>query len=209
MMKGMLKAENGKWKVESFSQCIVHSSKCIVVLFAMLMLCSGSVKAQIIAVNTDLVCDGLLAPNFGVELGMTSRSTLSVNALSGSNILFSKTKMTAVQPEWRFYFSGRRMYHHFVGIGLIGATYETKANDRIYNGDGAGAGVTFGYVLPISKHFNIDFHAGCGAFYYRQKEYYNNADDAISSEEEPMTANSHGVSFVPTRIGISLTYIIK
>ena len=174
-----------------------------------LLLCAASLKAQIIAVNTDLVSDGLLAPNLGLELGMTSRSTLSINALSGTNILYSKTKMTAVQPEWRFYFSGRRMYHHFVGIGLIGATYETKADHRIYNGDGAGAGVTFGYVWPITKHLNLDFHAGLGAFYYRQKEYYDDGTDDVLTQQEPLDANSHGVSFVPTRIGISLTYIIK
>jgi len=206
-MMRRLKVEGQRSKVEG-QVLKVEGYKFVIALVAIL-LCSGSAKAQMIAVNTDVVSDGLLAPNLGVELGMTSRSTLSINALTGSHILYGDTKMTAIQPEWRFYFSGRRMYHHFVGVGIIGATYETKADHRKYNGDGAGVGVTFGYVLPISKHFNVDFHAGLGAFYYRQKEYYLGNDDNLHAEEEPMDANSHGVSFVPSRIGISITYIIK
>ena len=207
-MNGKWKMGNGKWKMESFSHSIYKILQCLVIIVA-LLLCPSVAKAQIIAVNTDVVSDGLLAPNLGLELGMTSRSTLAINALTGTNILYSNTKMTAIQPEWRFYFSGRRMYHHFVGIGLIGATYETHADHRTYNGDGAGAGVTFGYVWPITNHLNLDFHAGLGAFYYRQKEYYDMGENAILTQEEPLEANSRGISFVPTRIGISLTYIIK
>lgn len=175
----------------------------------MLLMLTGRASAQIIAVNTDVVSDACLAPSLGVELGMSSRSTLSLNALHGSNILGKDIKLTAVQPEWRFYFSGRPMYHHFVGIGFIGASYDMKVDDRLYNGDGVGAGVTFGYVLPLGSHWNIDFHAGCGAFLYRQKEYHIDEDYTKYLEDGREVANSHGTSIVPTRIGISISYIIK
>lgn len=173
------------------------------------MLAPSASKAQIIAVNSDLLSDACLAPSLGVELGLNPRSTLSVNALHGNNILGKDIKLTAVQPEWRFYFSGRPMFHHFVGIGIIGASYEMTVDDRIYNGDGAGAGVTFGYVLPLGSHWNIDFHAGCGMFFYRQKEYHVSDDYSHFIEDGREVANSHGSSMVPTRIGVSISYIIK
>lgn len=176
---------------------------------AILLAFATTVKSQIVSVNTDVVMDGLLAPNLGVEFGLNSRSSLSLNAMYGKRIMYSDMKMTAVQPEWRFYFSGRTMYHHFVGIGALLASYNATFNERTYNGDGAGLGVTFGYVLPLSKHWNVDFHAGCGLFFYRQKEYYKNNDNIECTDGDREFANSHGSQIVPTRIGISLTYIIK
>lgn len=187
---------------------MIGAMKRIVFSFS-LLLCAVGVKAQIIAVNTDVVSDACLAPNIGVELGMNSRSSLSVNALYGNNILGKDIKMTVVQPEWRYYFSGRTMYRHFIGVGALAASYDMKVDDRIYNGDGAGLGVTFGYVLPLSNRLNIDFHAGCGLFFYSQKEYHIDEDYSKYMDGEREVANSHGSGIWPTRIGISVTYILK
>lgn len=178
-------------------------------LLLLLIMMSASLKAQIVAVNTDLLMDGCLAPNLGVEFGLNSKSSLSLNALYGKKVFYNDINLTAVQPEWRFYFSGRTMYHHFVGIGALAATYEAHVNSKVYNGDGAGLGVTFGYVLPLTDHLNLDFHAGCGLFLYRQKEYFekDGFDEFMNGDTE--VANASGSRIVPTRIGISLTYIIK
>lgn len=178
-------------------------------LVAILWLTIIPVRAQIVSVNSDVLMDGCLLPNLGVEFGVNSKSSLSVNAMYGTHAFFNDVKLTAIQPEWRFYFSGRPMYHHFIGIGALAASYEAHMNKKIYNGDGAGVGVTFGYVLPISNHFNIDFHAGCGMFFYRQKEYFEEKGFDEFIEDGIEKANSHGSRMVPTRIGISLTYIIK
>lgn len=179
-------------------------------MFAIVLLAvSFSAKAQIMSVNTDLLMDGCLAPNFGVELGLNSSSSLSVNAMYSKQAFFNDIKMAVFQPEWRYYFSGRTMYHHFVGVGAVLTTYEANVNKKVYNGDGAGLGVTFGYVLPLTKHLNLDFHAGCGLFMYSQKEYFEakGFDEFIEDGKE--VANAHGSRIVPTRIGVSLTYIIK
>lgn len=180
-------------------------------LLAVMLIAIGTsaLRAQIVAVNTDLLMDGCLAPNLGVEFGLNSKSSLSLNAMYGKNAFFSDIKLTAIQPEWRFYFSGRPMYHHFIGIGAVAASYDAHFNDKVYNGDGAGVGVTFGYVLPISSHLNIDFHAGCGLFFYRQKEYFEAEGFDKYMEGDQEVANAHGSQILPTRIGISLHYIIK
>lgn len=179
------------------------------VLAMMLVSLATVAKAQIVAVNTDLAMDACLAPNLGVEFGLNAKSSLSVNALHGSHAFFSDIKMTAVQPEWRFYFSGRPMYRHFVGIGAVAASYESHIDKKVYNGDGVGLGVTFGYVLPLTSHLNIDFHAGCGLFAYRQKEYFEKKgfDEFMDGDKE--TTNAHGSHIIPTRIGVALHYIIK
>lgn len=179
------------------------------ILLLALTLGTLGMKAQIIAVNTDVVSDAMLAPNLGVELGMNSRSSLSVNALFGNKILGKDIKLAAVQPEWRYYLSGRTMYHHFIGIGALATSYNMKVDDRVYNGDGAGLGVTFGYVLPLTNRLSIDFHAGCGMLVYRQKEHHVDEDYSQYMDGEQEVANSHGTGIWPTRIGISLTYILK
>lgn len=178
-------------------------------LAAVLITLTQVAGAQIVAVNTDVAMDACLAPNIGVELGINRRSSLSLNALYGKKIFFSDVKATAVQPEWRFYFSGRTMYHHFLGIGALFSSYDAKINGRVYNGDGAGMGLTFGYVLPLGSHLNIDFHAGCVMFFYRQKEYDELKGYGEFLDGEREVANAHGSQILPTRIGISLTYIIK
>lgn len=175
----------------------------------MMMLASLVGKAQIISVNTDLLMDGCQLPNFGVELGLNSSSSLSANVMFGKKAFFKDFSIAALQPEWRYYFSGRTMYHHFVGIGGVLATYDAKLDNKVYKGDGAGVGVTFGYALPLAKHLNLDFHAGCGLFMYRQKEYFESKGYDEFHDDGKEKTNSHGSHILPTRIGISLTYIIK
>lgn len=74
---------------------------------ALLILSTAGLKAQRLAVNTDVAMDACLAPSLGVEITMGKKSTLNINGLYGENILGKDIRMAAVQPEWRVYISGR------------------------------------------------------------------------------------------------------
>lgn len=179
----------------------------LVVLAAMMLLPIGA-KAQTMAVNTDVLWDAAMSPNIGLEMTVADQSTLQVNAITSQKPYGKDVRFTAVQPEYRYYFSGRPMYKHFVGVCAFGATYKATIADKTYNGSGAGVGVTFGYVLPLAKRLNLDFHAGVGYAKYRQKEYLPNQEhqtNAAGYEE----ANAKGSYIMPTRIGVSLSYILK
>lgn len=185
--------------------------KMLAVLAVLLSAVLPEARAQQIAINTDMLMDVAAAPNLGVELTLTKRSTLSVNALYSPKLAYRFGTVTAVQPEWRYYFSGRPMYRHFVGVGALWSDYDLKVKGRRYDGNAGGVGVTFGYVLPVGKRLLIDFHTSLGAIFFKQKEYVNGTD----YDEENMDAdgnvrtNAHGTMFLPMRTGVSLTYILR
>ncbi len=180
-------------------------------LLVVLLLSAVSTYAQRIAVNTDVLMDAFCAPSLGVELTLAKKSTLNVNALYGEKILGKEMRIAALQPEWRAYISGRPMYHHYVGVVGLLATYKLNFDNKCHDGDAAGLGVSFGYVLPVKERLLIDFHTSLGGAYYHQKEYmlgedYDNEHKNLSGYP---VANASGSLLIPLRIGISVAYIIK
>lgn len=167
-------------------------------------------KAQMLAVNTDVAMDALMAPNVGLELTVANQSTLSLNALISHKSWGHKTQVAALQPEYRYYLSGRPMNKFFLGIGGIASVYDVEVKDKRYDGYCAGAGLTFGYVLPLSDRWSVDFHAGFGATAYKQKEYYigDDYDNEYTKDGYPV-ANAKGFRYMPTRIGVSISYTLR
>ncbi len=181
------------------------------VMLLLLMLCAMEANAQRIAVNTDVLMDAFCAPSLGVELTLAKKSTLNINALYGEKILGKEMRIAALQPEWRAYISGRPMYHHYVGVVGLLASYKINFDNKCHDGDAAGLGVSFGYVLPVKERLLIDFHTSLGGAYYHQKEYmlgedYDNEHKNLSGYP---VANASGSLLIPLRIGISVAYIIK
>lgn len=175
---------------------------------AVLLLLPTAMSAQLLSVNTDVAWDAYMSPNLGFELTVADKSTLQINALTVQKPYGLDFRGTAIQPEYRYYFSGRPMHKHFVGIGAIGAVYKADIKGKEYDGYGVGAGMTFGYVLPITSRLNVDFHAGLGYVHYNQKEYFYNQDHQ-TNEAGYEVANAKGSYLMPTRIGVSLSYILR
>lgn len=180
-------------------------------LLVVLLLSVVSTYAQRIAVNTDVLMDAFCAPSLGVELTLAKKSTLNVNALYGEKILGKEMRVAALQPEWRAYISGRPMYHHYVGVVGLFASYKLNFDEKCHDGDAFGLGVSFGYVLPIKERLLIDFHASLGGAYYHQKEYMlgEDYDKEHTNLSGYPVANASGSLLIPLRIGISVAYIIK
>ncbi len=192
--------------------------KKILLALSLLLAAFSTVSAQRIAVNTDLVMDGLMTPNIGFEMVTGNKSSLSVNALMASKPWGKDVKGWAIQPEYRYYFSGRPMYGWFVGAGAIGTVYDVTWGGKVYDGHAIGGGITYGYVLNFKDkrrhgglwdHITIDFHCGFGGIFYSRKEYFVNdnfeSDYTINGTQR---ANAHGYYLLPTRFGISVCYII-
>lgn len=190
--------------------------KVVTLLFLMVTL---SVRAQLIAVSTDVAMDALMAPSIGAEIVTGNKSSLSVNATFTRNPYGKTLKGWAVQPEYRYYFSGRPIKGWFVGLGGIGGVYDASIRSKVYDGYAVGGGITFGYVLTFKgkrkkdggflDRLGIDFHSGFGAIYYRRKEYYINdnfdIDFSVNGIEQ---ANAKGYYLLPTRFGVSVSYVL-
>lgn len=175
------------------------------------MMFTASTKAQMLAVNTDVAMDAITAPSLGVELVLGKKSSLNINALYGPNILGTKAKVVAIQPEWRVYISGRPMYHHYFGVVGLLTQYKFKLKNKWRDGDAAGIGVSYGYVLPVTPRLLFDFHTSVGGIFYHQKEYAvgDDYDAHYTNEEGYPKANAKGSIILPLRLGVSLTYILK
>ena len=158
-------------------------------LFAALLgAACATARAQMVAVSTDVLMDALQTPSVGAELVVGERSSIGLSLFGNHNPWGKTMKIMGLQPEWRYYFSGRPMHSWFAGIGAVGAQYDITWKGKVYDGSAVGAGLTF----------------------YRQKEYFE-ADSYESDYDYGATAqsNAKGYAILPTRIGVSVSYILK
>ena len=127
------------------------------ILVILLLAAVLPIKAQKLAVGLDAVWLATGIVNAGAEMTMGRASTIGLSVMAIQKPwIHHDMKGIALQPEWRYYLSGRPMYHHFIGVGAITGTYNFTFNNKIYNGSAAGLGLTFGYVIALGERFNID-----------------------------------------------------
>ncbi len=183
--------------------------KKILVIIAVLI-SAVNVRAQMLAVSTNVLMDAMMTPNIGAELVTGEHSTVGLHVFGNNKPWGMDMKMIGVQPEYRYFFSGRPMHREFVGVGGIGSVYDMTWGGKVYDGIALGGGITFGYVFSIGKRINIDCHAGFGMIIYKHKEYYvgdlYDLDYSVGGVER---TNARGYYLLPTKIGVSLTYILK
>lgn len=169
-----------------------------------------SASAQRLAVNTDVALDLLMTPSIGAEMTVGNRSTIGINVFGNYKPWGANLRMFGVQPEYRYYFSGRPMYSFFAGIGGLAGTYKLTRHGKVYDGYGVGGGITFGYVMKIAHRLNVDFHAGFAAIGFSRKEYHVGDNyDVDYTLDGVLKNNSKGYYLMPSRIGISVAYILK
>lgn len=175
------------------------------ILTLMLTTATVQIRAQLFAVSTDVAWDALSTPNIAFELGTGERTTLLLSGMYCPKMMGNQMKALVLQPEYRYYFGGRPMNHEFVGLGAIFTAYDVDWSKHIYRGEAFGLGATFGYVFSLARRVVVDLHAGFGFIHYSHREFYEGDHYEYFSQEK----NSKGWWILPTRIGLSLSYILK
>ena len=161
-------------------------------------------QAQTFAVNSNLLLLSTQTYNLGAEITVGDHTTLGLSVFGNNKPYFHKDMRTiGVQPEFKYYFGGRPMYHHYVGIGLLAADYSIKWGNRKYDGTAWGGGMTFGYVVSLSKRWNLDFHGGVGAIFSHHREFMANGDDLLLDDNSQAKDGFWEYRIVPTKIGIT------
>lgn len=153
------------------------------------------VQAQRVAVKTNLLLDGLLTPNLGFELTTGQKTSLNVNMMSFHHALHQDIDAVGIQPELRYWYSSVPMSRGYIGLIGLAGYYTGDWGKTNYDGYGGGAGFSFGYVLNMTKRFNLELSAGMGAVYYHQK---------VNLQE-----SEKGYALMPLQLGISISYVIK
>ncbi len=178
-------------------------------LTLLFMTMSLTATAQRLAFNTDAAWDLFMTPTLGAEMTVGDRSTVGLTVKGNYRPWGLPMKMFVVQPEYRYYFSGRVMNNMFVGLGALATFHDITYDGKVYDGIAYGGGVTFGYVFKLTRRLRLDCHAGMAMTGYRRKEYYDgdnyNHDYVIDGI---IKTNATGVSLMPYKLGVSLSYII-
>ncbi len=190
------------------------------ILFLLIMLAMGytqGVKAQDVAVKSNLLSDAFLNPNMGLEVGLAPKWTLEVTGeFNGWTLSHDRRwKHWAAQPEIRYWFCDR-FSGHFIGAHVHGGQYNMggfngrynlfgtdarKLKDTRYQGWFVGAGIAYGYAWILSRHWNLEAEFGFGYSYTRYDRFECEGCGEKIEDDKP----HHYVG--PTRAAINLVYM--
>ena len=199
--------------------------KKIVSIFIFAAVCGGlhtasaqqaepAARVEKVAVKTNLLYWATTTPNAGFEFGLGKKTTLDISGGynpwtldKGDN---RKVRHFVVKPEFRYWLC-ERFQGHFFGVHAgygeynISAVHiplvETSRDDR-YQGWGAGVGISYGYSWILGRRWNLEATIGVGYVYFDYKRY-----DCVTCGPFRNAASKH--YFGPTKLGISLIYMIK
>ncbi|MDE5772873.1 MAG: DUF3575 domain-containing protein, partial [Muribaculaceae bacterium] len=177
-----------------------------------------------VAVKTNLLYDVLTTPNLGVDVGLGGKSSINVvyglNAwkFRSSDRVDKFAKHWVVMPEYRWW-PCSRFNGHFIGAHLLGGEMNisnfrafvpgcfvsginlaTAVKDGRYQGEFVGAGFTYGYAWPISKHWNFEATLGAGYVWVHYKHYPCGECGSMIDD-----GNTNYIGL--TKIGLSLSYL--
>ena len=172
-----------------------------------------------IALKTNTIYDIALIPNIGIEL-YTGKGWAV-----GGNFISAWWKNQKRNRFWRIYgmevelrkylgskAAGKPLTGHHIGIYTQFVTYDFEIGGKGYIGGkpggsifdkmNYGAGVEYGYSLPVAKRLNMDFAIGLGYLGGQRWEYKPQDSHYVWQR----TSTKHWVG--PTRAEISLVWLI-
>ena len=103
--------------------------------------------AQRLAVKANVLSLAALTPDVGIEVVTGERTSVALSVLGHYNPYGLKSKMLAVQPEFRFWLNGRPLTREYVGVCAFVTTYDMslpsgkQEQPNIYKGDGIALGI--------------------------------------------------------------------
>ena len=168
-----------------------------------------------VSVKTNLLYDAGANVNIGAEYKVAKKWSIDFSAdFNDWTIKGHKWKHWFVQPEGRYWFCDA-FAKHFVGFHGIGGQYNmgnlgtkisflgsdfSKLKDHRYQGWGLGAGISYGYALPLNRSWNLEFEIGVGYVYLKY--------DVFECQNcGKKTGNGHHNYVGPTKAALNLVYI--
>lgn len=176
-----------------------------------------AIKAQDVAIKTNLISDATLSPNLGIEFALAPKWTMDISG-EGNFWKLShgkRWKHWLLQPEARYWFCDR-FQGGFLGLHALGGQYNfggikgmpdflgtkfSELENYRFQGWYAGAGVAFGWAWAIAKHWNIEAEIGLGWVYTRYDKY----ECAVCGDK---LDENHPHNYVgPTKAAVNVVYV--
>ena len=176
--------------------------------------CTAGLRAQNVALKSDLLTGVLSSPNIGVEVKLSERFSLEADFHynpfpAGKD---KRWKHWLLQPELRYWMC-QPYGGHFVGVNFLYGVYNVgnvklpfgifkAARSARYEGEFTGAGLTYGYHFILSPRWGLETSIGVG-FMHNSYERYR----CMHCGEK---TGSGSRSFIaPTKAAVSLVYVIR
>ncbi|MCM1310244.1 MAG: DUF3575 domain-containing protein [Bacteroides sp.] len=170
-----------------------------------MLLMSPGVSAQRVALKTNALEYLVMSPNLTLEARLSRVLSLQVGV--GVNPItkpIGGIQLTnfRVEPELRYWFN-RPMARHFLALSATAGNCEVELKNRVFKGYVMAAGISYGYALVLSKHWNMEAEIGVGLGHFRGYHYNNKVS------RQPASFNCFHTLPVPIRFGLSFSYIFK
>lgn len=194
-------------------------SKIAFVAVISIIVFAGHLRAQDIAAKTNLLYGGVtLTPNIGAEVSLSKQYSLALSAsynpwkLKGNEADNKKLVHWMGQAELR-YWPCQTFDGHFFGVHGLFSQYNvsqrnldflfgSNSRDHRYEGFATGGGISYGYQWMLGKRWNLEATIGIGVVYLDYDKYQcKTCGDLVESKSS--------IYVGPTRLGITLVYIIK
>ncbi len=162
------------------------------------------VEAQRLALKTNALEYAALSPNLTFEARISRKLSLQLGvAANPFSFAVANTRLTnfRVEPELRYWFN-RPMARHFIALSATAGTYNMRFGDKILIGDALLAGLSYGYAVVLSDHWNMEAEIGVGVGSFKAYKYSR-------PEAKPAEPNFSRMLPVPVRFGLSFAYIFK
>lgn len=172
-------------------------------LLVMGWLCLHAAHAQLLAGKTNALLWANLTPNLSLELVTSEHTSVAGSLFYSGNRTLTDIGLKGGDFQVRYWVSGRPLVQSFIALAVQGMQYTTDAfSEYHHRGYAAGPGLVYGYALPLTKRFNIEFSAGVSLVWFREQKYEKNF---VGTREY----NHTGHKLMPMGLGISCVYIFK
>ncbi len=167
-----------------------------------------------VQLRTNGLYDLALSPNIGLEiqtdLGIAWQLDYT-GAWWNNDARHRYFSNYAFQTELRYYLASPRMSFPYTGhhVGLYGqmATYDFEFGGTGYQcrdlDNSFGIGLSYGFSMPVSRHFTLDFTLGLGYFASKYWVYKPSADWYVPTNRKRLTW------FGPTKLEATLVWNIN
>lgn len=165
-----------------------------------------SASGQRLAIKTNTLDWLIQSPNLSLEARLNRRLTIDLGVACNpiKRTIYSpklSLRNFRIHPELRYWFN-RPMARHFAGIALEAGSFDLRFDNRHLTGDGVAAGITYGYALVLSRHWNVEFSIGAGLAKVWGLDYRD-------PDKRPDTRNMSKWVPVPIGTGVTFSYIFK
>ncbi|MBD5424906.1 MAG: DUF3575 domain-containing protein [Bacteroides sp.] len=161
-------------------------------------------QAQRMALKTNALEYFILSPNLTFEARLSRVLSLQIGVAGNpvtKPIAGYKASNFRVEPELRYWFN-RPMAKHFVAVSATAGIYSLGIHDRVISGDAVALGISYGYSLVLSRHWNMEAEIGVGIGNTHGYDY-------TKPNRRPATPNLLRTLPVPVRFGLSFGYVFK